>query len=465
MRDKAEECCEIWEEVPRDSIRHSRLYDLEPMSVGSPMVESLTGYIARLADAHSVSPATLVIREILPSVAPSEVHQDGKWVYKQLSSVFRASALLNGVSEGTQSWVLALEELTGRGDLRFLTLLTFSKVLPPRSLLRRTRAWCPLCYQRWWQAGLVVYEPLIWSMECVRVCGHHHLPLSHRCPYPDCARVLRPLEPNMIVGYCPKCHRWMGQARGLTRPVEPPADEEWQWQLWVEQTVGELLATGPHLVVIPSRERIAAHLTTYLDAFLDGRKTELVQRLNSNLSSIRDWLAGKQLPHLGNLLRICFLFQTTLVGFFTENARERTLSLQAVPQTSVAGGRTRRRLRRFDTNGIHLALVKVLQEDPPPTMRQVAKLLGYDPSDVYKHFPDLCQAISRRYQMEQANRSVIRWQRDREELREAMHKLTSQGVYPSQRQLQKVLSKPGVFRDIRIRAAWHEVLQELGYKP
>ena len=40
----------------------SQLYSLQPVGVGSGMVESLTGYVARLAEAHSVSVGDLVGR-------------------------------------------------------------------------------------------------------------------------------------------------------------------------------------------------------------------------------------------------------------------------------------------------------------------------------------------------------------------------------------------------------------------
>src|SRR5881628_1288542 len=40
----------------------SRLYSLEPIGIGTPLCESLSGYIARLADAHAVSVGDLVGR-------------------------------------------------------------------------------------------------------------------------------------------------------------------------------------------------------------------------------------------------------------------------------------------------------------------------------------------------------------------------------------------------------------------
>jgi len=37
----------------------SRLYRLEPIGIGTPYVESLTGYIARLAETHCITPKSL----------------------------------------------------------------------------------------------------------------------------------------------------------------------------------------------------------------------------------------------------------------------------------------------------------------------------------------------------------------------------------------------------------------------
>src|SRR5437879_4414655 len=81
-------------------------------------------------------------------------------------------------------------------------------------------------------------------------------------------------------------------------------------------------------------------------------------------------------PLLGNRLRICFLFEMTLVSLLTEQTARTILPSSSVLQKSVPGGRTQRQMRRFDANGIEQALEEALQEDPPPSMRQVAKRLG-----------------------------------------------------------------------------------------
>src|SRR5258708_30853921 len=64
MPDKAPTAYERWDITPPALPPRSRLYPLEPIGLGTPLVESLTGYVARLADAHCVSTGTLYSKEI-----------------------------------------------------------------------------------------------------------------------------------------------------------------------------------------------------------------------------------------------------------------------------------------------------------------------------------------------------------------------------------------------------------------
>src|SRR5437016_2319425 len=43
-----------WDCEPPALPPRSRLYALEPIGIGTPHVESLTGYVSRIADAHAV---------------------------------------------------------------------------------------------------------------------------------------------------------------------------------------------------------------------------------------------------------------------------------------------------------------------------------------------------------------------------------------------------------------------------
>jgi transcriptional regulator with XRE-family HTH domain len=237
------------------------------------------------------------------------------------------------------------------------------------------------------------------------------------------------------------------------------------WLHWVKQTVGELLAAAPTLPVLPRREWTAAAVSTYVDAAMEGNQSECARRLQVHPSSLRAWLQGRQFPHLENLIRICFLLRISPLRLLTGDVTAVATAQQQSPEASAEMEKPKRRMQRFDTKGLREALEAVLQhaEDPPPSMHEVALRLEYDPSHLYKHFPDLCQAISRRYQEHQKAMHEKRLQRTCAEVREAMHRLHEQGCYPSNRQLSKVLPKPAILREPTLKEVWRETLRELGW--
>jgi TniQ len=119
--------------VPAALPPRSRLYSLEPIGIGTPQTESLTSYISRLAAAHSVRVRDLVIGELLPHMRRLHFADSS---HADLFSAFWRSETraLNGTCSLARRMVHALEEKTGRRDVRFLTLLTWSDVLPVHQL-------------------------------------------------------------------------------------------------------------------------------------------------------------------------------------------------------------------------------------------------------------------------------------------------------------------------------------------
>jgi TniQ len=59
---------EVWTVAPPEIPPRSVLYHLSPIAIGTPGVESLTSYLARLAEAHSISCGMLLKRLLLPYV-------------------------------------------------------------------------------------------------------------------------------------------------------------------------------------------------------------------------------------------------------------------------------------------------------------------------------------------------------------------------------------------------------------
>jgi len=183
----------------------SRLYSLEPIGVGTTMVESLTGYVARLAEAHSVSVGNLVGRVLSEFADPKDpIITTAAKAFRVGGHGFRACGyVINGVSDRAEKWVHALEAATARHDLRFLTLLPLRYALPDH-LFRRHRAWCAFCLDQWRRNGQMVYEPLLWAIGASSHCPIHARPLDCTCP--RCAgRRLSALGVFSRPGHCERC--------------------------------------------------------------------------------------------------------------------------------------------------------------------------------------------------------------------------------------------------------------------
>ncbi len=541
MHEQQEMLCELWPEEQVEKKSHSRLYSFEPVGMGSPMVESLTSYIVRLAEAHSVYPRALITHEIAPLLKLPSLYQNGHVVYNNLTAYWKNSGVLNGRTTKTGDMVQALEQLTLRHDLHFLTMLPWQFVLSSQKLLRGTRAWCPICYQEWRNKNQTLYEPLLWSLEVINVCHQHRLRLQTRCPNFKCNQVQLPLSPHAQSGHCSRCNSWLGslpQCEAGESLVSE--DNEWEWQQWIVQAVGDLLSAAPALSDAPQRERILSTIDMYAEKLTRGKRVTLIHLLEYNNSTILDWFYQEKTPQLSHLLHFCFRLGASpiqlLLGNIEEAAVEKhtpvdrpkgryqnsdderirqmlkailrsedtPLSMKEVArqlgyhywqiygrfpklcraisakhmtspiftrQVQVTAGVTglltlEKRFRRFDCEKVLQALEAALQisESDPPSMRAVAKDLGYNPDKVRKHFPELCRAISKRYKEAQAAKKAQRVQLLCSEVRGVVFTIHEQRRYPSIRQVAKYLKNPTALREPEVKCAWKEAVQELGWK-
>src|SRR6266704_2782631 len=176
----------------------SRLYGLEPRSVGTVWSECLTSYFNRLGWQHGVSPRTLAVQEIGPLLVDAEW-----WRYPspQLMGVFCAANAMsiNGSGNLATTWSDLLEQLTSRTDLHLLISPWWIGDLPVARNLRSSPAWCPACQGK--QAVIV----------------------SHKTQS----------------GECTKCALWL-DAGGHPSLEQPLDDELMNWQEWVVSVLKEL---------------------------------------------------------------------------------------------------------------------------------------------------------------------------------------------------------------------------------
>jgi transcriptional regulator GlxA family with amidase domain len=116
-----------------------------------------------------------------------------------------------------------------------------------------------------------------------------------------------------------------------------------------------------------------------------------------------------------------------------------------------------------DLNRVQRLLESVLQgHEKPPPMTEVAKRLGRDKRVLRRRFPELCRAISAQYLEYKKEARTERIKRCCEEVQQVVKKLHTQGIYPSEAHVSKILARPGCFRDKEVRAALQKARHQLG---
>jgi len=409
----------------------SRLYHLAPIGIGTADVESLTSYISRLAEAHAVTVGRLMMDEILPRLGRAHLIDEKRGASGPQAWRTRMH-VINGMSPLAGDTVATLEALTGRRDLRWLTMLPWKDALSPRGLLRRTRTWCPTCLCARRRQGQV-YESLTWMLLPIKVCAQHRVPLQDRCSARGCGRTQPALIARTRPGHCAWCGGWLGTvSHGECDP------KLCRWYRWRAATVGRLVGHEPSQPFEPSLERLPRMLGE-IGAYVGLRQLAIDGQISRQTLGL--WRAGKARPTLEMFLRLTYCLERS--GPYAALMRplgETRRSLAPVISTALPSGRAT--YRRFDRAATSAILKAALADPGAPSLTAVAHQSGYRRSRLRMAFPVLCTAVANRY--ERVRKNNIRIQRAdlRAKIHAAESRLRADGIYPGMDRVAAVLRVP-----------------------
>jgi hypothetical protein len=215
-----------------------------------------------------------------------------------------------------------------------------------------------------------VYEQLLWSLQPVAVCPLHNTPLETSCP--ACHRKLRPLRAVSRPGLCSRCHQWLGFP-------QPPTQEARQtdYQAWVAQQFGQLLEIAPHAQPV-GKKNIQKVLVGYVDSFSAGNRSAIAEAAGCRRSSFYSWCKGASTARVDLLLRMFHGLRISLTSLVTGTVAAE--SEPAAPAEVAMQARRRGVFPQRNGNQIRAALLLASEEQPAPSISEVAHRLGYTTS-------------------------------------------------------------------------------------
>jgi len=285
----------------------------------------------------------------------------------------------------------------------------------------------------------------------VKVCPRHQRFLAEHCP--RCQGRSWPGLSYYLPGFCSHCRAWLG--RQDHQPVAEAlltADIGLNYEQWVADNIGSLIAASATLSAAPMREDVTAAVNHCCNLLMEGNPRMLAHLLGVANTTARLWVQGKNIPPLKTLAKLSFLTRVPLLKLLTEPA----YVLASLTQYPVEiGGSRPRQIRQLHRKGslacqrVREEMEAALKEAAPPSLEEVAQRLGYrHPTTLRVKFPELSKQISAGYRSSAEYKS-----------RQQSRRAAAQGI-PNKAEQRKVLEQE---LEKSCPASLKEVARRLGY--
>ena len=287
-----------WDESPVLLPPRSRLYRLEPIGLGTPMVECLSSYIHRLAEAHGLPTWILVCKELAPrfgrwSLLASNGHCD---LFGKLGMT------INGNNDTALEISAILKSLTGHSGLSALTFCRLGALVAAGRILRKTQAWCPECLEQWRGNDMTVYQPLIWMLSSLKTCPIHGCSIEEHCA--ECGKSHAPIGRYRWNGKCPKCSNWLGHgSKDNEATGKTPAST---WCKFAAKALAQFMVDLQSLPEDVPQATFPSNVMGIVQSRFGGNYSALARALHVHRMTVFAWANAKQRPSPASLLALAY---------------------------------------------------------------------------------------------------------------------------------------------------------------
>ncbi|WP_322005601.1 TniQ family protein [Paraburkholderia tropica] len=382
---------------------------VEPLGIGTGLVEASSSLWKRSAERLSVGLGDFARwafdRQNVLTEYPREV--TGQLV------LYRRWLGVDGLTSVAEVYLDPLKNMVASENVKACTLLPFAGLLSEKNLIRRYRAWCPLCLASM-QKKKEIYEPLLWRLQDVTACPVHGVSLITVCQ--KCLIKQQDLFSSYSrVGCCNRCGSWMGA--GDAGVELNHADES---DVALSRTISSLLAeterfkSDNHDGRFTFRKLVSSRrMRDVLAATLDRRPETLTRQACS-----------PGLPRLAVLATIASAAQQPL---------HRVILGQLAPWV-IAGqpsNNSSRRNQRKDWVIIEKNMKLIANGADYVNLRDACQAVGVSMGSARIHFPSLVSRIVLRGKKMKHKEFVDRRNLKINNLKRAFRSLVDSEIYPS----------------------------------
>lgn len=427
--------------------KFSSLFCLEPLYIESPFVESLTSYICRIAEAHSVLVGALINKIIVPLLNKEYLNKSST---EGGSRFYEYSSAINGVGKTSEEMIQSFEFLTFRNDLKYLTMNPSNKIIPAKGLMRPFRAWCPVCFEDSYRNNEPIYEPLLWSIKVVSHCPTHGIKLSEVCSL--CSKKNYALSRYSRVGYCSACGSWLGKP-----DLNSGQEKLGEYERYINQNVREIITLLPTAMQI-DKVFFTENLQTLINQVSSGSIKKFAKNTGIPLTNLRVWKDGKHQPSLEWLIKIGYMmgiqvYELLFKEIFREYNKESINTLNDAHNKQVR--------KKCDNQQVLEKLDQYKNSNTSTSLREISRSLDVNRRVLYSHFPEQCKAIvSKNKAIAELNKQK-RISTSQDIIKDAVANIAHSGYYPSRRRVEAYIGRRAFLRERTLQESWIAARDEI----
>jgi len=407
---------EITSHQPEQRSNAPLLMRLDPIGVGTPMVESLGGYVRRLAALHRVT--TMQVERL--------VNEAGEPIFRDVSTQpFR----LDLPTAGAYQFAQRLATMMRDPSVRRLGAPWHEHWAPAQSFKLAT-SWCPDCLDEM----ATPYTPLVWSLKAFTVCPKHQVELVDACPCCGAAQSEQRVG-SADLSVCDHCSGSLKRELMVERSPKASPPVRCDQSTLALELVGDLQAHGDEVHTPPDINRM---VQVAMDFKHIRSASELAGLAKISKGTLHRHCTSACNPTFDVLLRLCVAARIAPGSLF---------GLRAPNDPSSFAGRasayflpaSRVRLAR-DWEFIRRALAAAMEEENIPSVAEFAARHEVGSRELKSEWGAMTRSLTLLRQKQLQARREAAVAELAEQIQDSTHSLWAKGVRPSGRRIARTVA-------------------------